>query len=98
MIDIFKSSFPRRDLRYFSILRRLENGGKYFKKDYVSHICIRHSEELQEDFEIRFNDLGEMNVPNWIATPLDLKIKNSDIEFYMQVELIDMCADLEAKF
>ena len=30
--------------------------------------------------------------------PFDLKMKNSDNVFYLQEELIDMCADLEAKF
>ena len=38
-----------------------------------------------------------MNVPDKNVTRFDMKMDNSYIEFYLIEELIDMCADLEAK-
>ena len=97
-IGIFKYTLARRDFSYFSSLRQLEDEEKEKISDCELEIYINHLGKLQEDFKVRFKDLDEMNVPDWIVTPFDLKMENSDIEFYLQEELIDMCADLEAKF
>ena len=81
---------------YFSNLRRLEEGEKEKIPDYVLEVYINHVEKSQEDIKVRFKEWDEMNVPDWIIAPFDLKMENSDIEFYSNRNS-DMCADHEAK-
>ena len=61
---------------------------KKFRLCIILHIYINHHEKIQADVKVRFMELDEMNAPDWIVTPFELKIENSDIEFYLQEELI----------
>jgi len=94
-IGLFKSSLARKDFKYFSNLRQLEEDENI--SDCDLEIYIKHLEKLREDFKVRFEDLEKMHVPDWIVAPFDLEIENADIESYLEDELVDMCVDLEAK-
>lgn len=52
---------------------------------------------MREDFKIRFEDLENMHVPDWLVAPFDKKIDNKCDESDLEDELIEMCEDLEAK-
>ncbi|KRZ88153.1 Zinc finger BED domain-containing protein 5 [Trichinella sp. T8] len=54
--------------------------------------------DFKEDFKIRFEDLENMTVPDWIITPFDIEIENANVEFSLQEKHVEMIsADLEAK-
>ncbi|KRX66261.1 hypothetical protein T09_15706 [Trichinella sp. T9] len=54
--------------------------------------------DFKEDFKIRFEDLENMTVPDWIITPFDIEIENANNEFSLQEKHVEMIsADLEAK-
>ncbi|KRZ15985.1 SCAN domain-containing protein 3 [Trichinella zimbabwensis] len=74
---------------------KLEEGADVSDRDL--EIYISHLEKLREDFKIRFEDLENMTVPDWIITPFDIETENVNIEFSLQEEHVEMSADLEAK-
>ena len=94
-IGLFKTSPARKDFKYFSNQRQLEDGENI--SDCDLEIYITHLEKLREDFKVRFEDLEKMHVPDWIVVPFDLEIENADIDSYLEDKFVDMCVDLEAK-
>ncbi|KRZ66133.1 SCAN domain-containing protein 3 [Trichinella papuae] len=76
-------------------LKKLEEGADVSDRDL--EIYINHLEKLREDFKIRFEDLENMTVPDWIIKPFDIEIENANIEFLLQEKHVEMSADLEAK-
>ncbi|KAF2367302.1 hypothetical protein FHG87_001946 [Trinorchestia longiramus] len=60
-------------------------------------IYIEHLNKLREDFKTRFQDLENMQVPEWLVTPFDKKTGNKSNESDLEDELVEMCVDLEAK-
>ena len=65
--------------------------------DYELEVYINDLDKLREDFKIRFGDVDNMHVPEWLVTPFDMKIDNDGYESGLEVELIEMHVDLEAK-
>ncbi|KRX40686.1 Protein ZBED8 [Trichinella murrelli] len=54
--------------------------------------------DFKKDFKIRFEDLENMTVPDWIITPFVIEIENANNEFSLQEKHVEMIsADLEAK-
>ncbi|XP_076049445.1 zinc finger BED domain-containing protein 5-like [Oratosquilla oratoria] len=94
-IGLFISSLARKDFKYFSNLRQLEEQNI---SDCDLEIYIRHLNNLRKDFNMRFEDLEKMHIPDWIVTPFDVEIENADLESHLEDELVDMCVDLEAKY
>lgn len=50
---------------------------------------------MKEDFNIRFEDLENLNVPSWIIQPFECDI--SEVNVSLQEELIEIREDLELK-
>jgi hypothetical protein len=50
----------------------------------ISHddieIFTNHLGNLQDYFRIRFKDLENMTIPEWIITPFDMKFENLSVE------------------
>ncbi|XP_066971766.1 SCAN domain-containing protein 3-like [Macrobrachium rosenbergii] len=57
---------------------------------------MTHLENLIEDFEVCFEDLEKMKLPEWILTPFGVEIRNTDIASHLEEEFTDMTVDLEA--
>ena len=92
-INIYKLALARRDFKYFTNVMQLE--GDTISNDQVE-AYVSHLEKLGEDFKIRFKDMEEMRVPEWIITPFDTNIENG-IAPDLCDELIEMSVDIEAK-
>ena len=70
-IEVFKSSLARSDFKYFSNLRILTESEHM--SDYDLEAYIIHPDRLREVFYIRFGDLENMYVPEWLVTQIDTK-------------------------
>ena len=71
------------------------------ESEKVSHgnlaVYIYHLDKLGEDLKIRYEDLDNMHVPEWLVTPFGMKIDNKCYESAQEDELIEMHADLKAE-
>ena len=55
---------------------------------------INHLDKLREDFKIRFGNLDNMHVPEWLVTPFGMRIDNKCCESDLVDALIEMHEDL----
>ena len=60
-------------------------------------VYINHLDNIREDLKIRFVDLDNMYVSEWLLSPLDMKIDNKGYESDLEDELIEMHVNFEAK-
>ena len=60
-------------------------------------IFTNHLGNLQDDFRVRFKDLENMTVPEWIISPFDVKFENVSVEPECEYELAEICVDIAAK-
>lgn len=88
-LNLFRSSLLRKDYKYFSNLQQLKI------KDEDSEIYTNHFQKLSDDFKLRFVDLENIDIPDWIIEPFSAQIDNVDIN--IQDELAELLSDLEAK-
>ena len=58
-------------------------------------VYISHLDKLIEDFKLRFGDIDIMHLPEWLASPFDMKIDNKGYD--LEDELIKLYVDLKAK-
>ena len=79
-------------INYLRILKESEN-----ISDYELEVYINYLDKLREDFKIRFGDIDNMYVPNWLVTRFYMNIDNKCNEYDLEHELIEMYMDLEAK-
>ncbi|KAK4319476.1 hypothetical protein Pmani_009579 [Petrolisthes manimaculis] len=75
-LSLFRASLARRDFHYFSNLQQIQSESI---SDGDLEIYMTHLDNLIEDFKVRFEDLAKMKVPEWILTPIEVEIGNSDI-------------------
>ncbi|KAK4325525.1 hypothetical protein Pmani_003873 [Petrolisthes manimaculis] len=92
-LSLFRASLARRDFHYFSNLQQIQSESI---SDGDLEIYMTHLDNLIEDFKVRFEDLAKMKVPEWILTPIEVEIGNSDIALHLEEEFTDMTVDLEA--
>ena len=59
-------------------------------------IYIKHIKHLQEDIRIRFKALLNMDIPEWIISPFDVKVESANLDTFLK-GFIEMTFDLEAK-
>ena len=93
-VEVFKYSLARIVLKYFSnllILRESEH-----ISDCYLVACINNLDDFRH-LKIRFGDLMNIHVPDWLATPYDIQINSKGHKFNIEDELIEMHVDLEAK-
>ena len=58
---------------------------------------MNHLEKLVEDFNVRFEDLEKIQIPDWIVAPFEITITNTMQDSDLLDELIHMSVDLEAE-
>ena len=58
-------------------------------------VYIGHLKQLREEMLVRFRDLIEMEIPDWIVNPFTFPVENIDIS--LQESLIDLQSDHEAR-
>ncbi|XP_071036604.1 zinc finger BED domain-containing protein 5-like [Parasteatoda tepidariorum] len=88
-LNLFRSSLLRKDYQYFSNLRQLEI------KEEDLEIYTGHLQKLSDDFKLRFVDLENIDIPDWIIMPFSVQIESVDIN--LQDELVELLSDLGAK-
>jgi len=60
-------------------------------------IFTNHLGNLQDDFGVRFKDLENMTIPEWIITPFDVKFENLSVEPECEYELAELSVEIAAK-
>ena len=60
-------------------------------------IFTNHLGNLQDDFCIRFKDLKNMTILEWIITPFDVKFEDLSVEPECEYELAELSVDIAAK-
>ena len=88
-LNLFRTLLLRKDYQYFSNLQKLEI------KEEDLKIYTNHLQKLGDDFKLRFVDLENIDIPEWIIAPFSAQIENVDIN--LQDELAELLSDLEAK-
>jgi len=88
-LNLFRSSLLRKDYKYFSNLQQLKI------KEEDLEIYTNHLQKLSDDFKLRFVDLENIDIPDWIIAPFSTQTDNVDIN--IQDELAELLSDLEAK-
>jgi len=63
----------------------------------IIEIFTNHLGNLQDDFSIRFKDLENMTIPEWIITPFDVKFEDLSVEPECEYELAELSVDIAAK-
>ena len=78
-----------KDYQYFFFFFQLEI------KEEDLKIYTSHLQKLSDDFKLRFVDLENIDIPEWITAPFSAQIENLDIN--LQDELSELLSDLETK-
>ena len=60
-------------------------------------IFTNHLGNLQDDFRVRFKDLENMTIPEWIITPFDVKFENLSVKPECEYEIAELSVDIAAK-
>ena len=99
-LGLFKNSLDRRDYKYFSNLKHFSTSlmEDHSISDDDIEIFTNHLGNLQDDFGVRFKDLENMTIPEWIITPFDVKFENRSVEPECEYELAELSMDIAAKF
>ena len=82
-------------MKYFSNLQVLKESESI--SDCDMKVYINHLDKLTEDVRIRFGDLDDMHVSEWLVASFDMKIDNKGYESDLEDELIEMCVDLKVE-
>jgi len=95
----FKNSLESRDYKYFSNLKHFSTSlmEDHRISDDDIEIFTNHLGNLQDDFGVRFKDLENMTIPEWIITPSDVKFENRSVEPECEHELAELSVDIAAK-
>ncbi|XP_068234219.1 protein FAM200C-like [Palaemon carinicauda] len=94
-LDFYKSCLLRLDLNQFPSLKAL-------KENQTDDSCLSdtdldcyssHLQALKEDMTIRFKDLKELKIPEWVVNPFQADATNADPN--LVEELIDLQNEIE---
>lgn len=94
-LSVFRQNIGRRELAQFPNLAQLENDGNPIPDDDILIFCD-HLNLLHEDMTRRYQDLLNMQIPDWLINPFS-EIPLNEIESTIQMEFIDLKNDLELK-
>ena len=89
-LTLYRQNFCRREFYQFPYLQAVPDVTDDQLRVYASHI-----ESIKEDMLIRFKDLGELNVPDWVVNPFTADLEKVEIE--IQEVLAELQADIEAR-
>ena len=60
-------------------------------------IDINYIKNFQEYFKVKFKDLLNMEIPEWIISPFDVEVEKANLDTFLSEEFIEMTFDLRAK-
>jgi len=98
-LRLFKNSLDRRDYKYFSNLKHFSTSlmEDHSISDDDIEFFTNHLGNLQDDFRVRFKDLENMTIPEWIIAPFNVKFENLSVEPECEYELAEMSMDIAVK-
>jgi len=98
-LGLLKNSLDRGDYKYFSNLKHFSTSlmEDHSISDDDIEIFTNHLGNLQDDFRVRFRDLENMTIPEWIIIPFDMKFENLSVEPECEYELAKLSMDIAAK-
>ena len=96
-LDFYKNCLLRLDLNQFPSLKALQENqtDDSCLSDTDLDCYSSHLLALKEDLEIRFKDLKELKIPEWVVNPFQADANNTDPN--LVEELIDLQNDFEGK-
>ena len=92
-LTLFRQNIARREFGHLPCLRELDMANNNSITDDNIHIYCSHIDSLKEDLLIRFKDLTELVIPNFVINPFGTNIETLDPQF--QEEFIDLQNDIE---
>ena len=92
-LTLFRQNIARREFGHLPCLRELDMADNNSITDDNIHIHCSHIDSLREDLLIRFKDLTELVIPNFVINPFGTNIETLDPQF--QEEFIDLQNDIE---
>jgi len=91
---IYQRNLARRDFLQFSSLQQLDTHSDCVISNADIDAHSKHLLELQADMEVRFQDVFQLEVPDWIIDPFgDITSEHGMIE----EELVTLQSDIELK-
>jgi len=91
-LSLYKQNLGRREFSQFQNLYEL----KELTDDDLLHYC-NHLTVLHSDFCRRFEDILNLNIPDWVLNPFDNRPSNSEESISVQEELIELSSNEELK-
>lgn len=88
-LSVYKQNIGRGQLMQFPNL----NANDVTENDRLKYCA--HLERLQDDMRLRFHDLADLNVPDWIIRPFNVDAMM--VPIHLQEEFIDLQNDEETK-
>ncbi|XP_023231325.1 SCAN domain-containing protein 3-like [Centruroides sculpturatus] len=91
-LTLYKNNMARREFSLFSCLNTIsaKNIGDTDLEIYCTHI-----ENIKNDMNIRFKDVEQLIIPNWVIDPFNLDVNT--LPSSIQEIMIDLQNDVEAK-
>lgn len=90
-LNLFITNIGRRELAQFSSLATILNE----IQDDDLEIYINHLKQLREDMRVRFIDIINLNIPDWVIDPFS--VNAADINIELQECLVDLQSDMNAQ-
>ena len=89
-LTLYRQNICRREFYQFPSLQAAPDITDVLLRVYASHI-----ESMKEDMQIRFNDLIQLIIPDWVLSPFttDLQI----VELEIQEQLAELQTDIESQ-
>ena len=88
-IKLMRQNIARNEFSQFPNLQQLD-----FEENDVL-IYVEHLNALYTDFQVRFDDILKMVIPQWVINPYDDDIEEADVQ--LQEELLEISTNEELK-
>ena len=92
-LTLFRHNIARREFDHLPCLRELDMANNNSITDDNVHIYCSLIHSLREDLLIRFKDIPELVIPNFVINPFGTNIETLDPQF--QEEFIDLQNNIE---
>ena len=89
-LALYKQNICRREFYQFPSLQAAPDITDAQLRVYASHI-----ESVKEDMQIRFKDLTQLMIPDWVMSPFTTNLQMAELE--IQEQLAELQADIEAR-
>ncbi|XP_029651250.1 uncharacterized protein LOC115224481 [Octopus sinensis] len=90
-IKLYKQNLGRKEFCQFPSMKSIS----HVFTEYDLRAYCAHLQQLSDDFQTRFKDLMELNIPDWVKKPSVCKPEEQNID--LQKDIVELQCDEEGK-